>query len=381
MIPKLMLTSQGAALLAKVPAGAALSVTRWQMGSGALRSGESLDRTALVRPVDDLPVSEITTEGSRATVWGQFTNQRRPAFVFEELGLWAADGDGGELLLCYGNAFGAGEHIQAGTEHVREFVFGTVLLFSKTANVTAVVDQSLVFLTRKEKGAPGGVAELDESGKVPEEQLPTMPFLPLAGGTMEGAIEMDGQGIHGLPKPTEDQAPLRKVDGLSAATAASLGLSASSVPDDAFLKLKASIDANQKAQASALDNTRWKLLKTDTFSLADHAEQQISIPNPINSYAELMVVIKDLRYGSSSGNGGIVVQSLGNLSFMSGTKHTLYAVLPGSSQIGFAIGTSDNEFSPGTAVIEPSTDRVLRIAGSGGTALKTGTISIYGKGR
>ena len=174
MIPNLMLTSQGAALLAKVPAGAAVSVTRWQMGSGALRSGESLDRTALVRPVDDLPVSEITTEGSRATVWGQFTNQGRPAFDFEELGLWAADGDGGELLLCYGNAFGAGEHIQAGTEHVREFVFGTALLFSGTANVTAVVDQSLVFLTRKEKGAPGGVAELDESGKVPEEQLPEL---------------------------------------------------------------------------------------------------------------------------------------------------------------------------------------------------------------
>lgn len=36
----------------------------------------------------------------------------------------------------------------------------------------AAVDQSLVFLTRREKGAPGGVAELDESGKVPEEQLP-----------------------------------------------------------------------------------------------------------------------------------------------------------------------------------------------------------------
>lgn len=48
-----------------------------------------------------------------------------------------------------------------------------------------------------EKGQPLGVATLDASGKVPSAQLPSNPgnFLPLAGGTMAGNIDMDGYNI------------------------------------------------------------------------------------------------------------------------------------------------------------------------------------------
>lgn len=180
MIPKIILTSEGAAMLAKIPAGAAVPVSRWQIGTGALPSGSSMDRTALVTPFDYIPISEITEQGNRATVLGQFTNQGRPAFAFEELGLLADDPDEGEILMCYGNACGAGEQIQAGDEQLREFVFGTELLFSNATSVTAVIDQTLVFIPRKEKGQPGGVATLDETGKVPKEQLP--------GGLLAGNI-------------------------------------------------------------------------------------------------------------------------------------------------------------------------------------------------
>lgn len=172
MIPKVQLTSKGAALLAKVPAGEAVPVTRWQIGTGALPSGESLDREALVMPYDYITVSEITEQGNRATVLGQFTNAGRPEFDWEELGLFATDPDEGEILMCYGNAYGDGERIQAGAEQLREFIFGTVLIFSGTASVSAVVDTSLVFIPRQEKAQPMGVATLDENGKVPKSQLP-----------------------------------------------------------------------------------------------------------------------------------------------------------------------------------------------------------------
>lgn len=172
MIPEMKLTSAGAELLARIPAGDAVPVTRWELGTGALPSGESLDRVALVTPYDDLTISEVTAQGNRATVLGQFTNIGRPEFIWEELGLWADDSDGGEVLLCYGNAYGSGERIQAGTEQLREFVFGTVLIFRAAAHVTAVVDQSLVFIPRQEKAQPLGVATLDENGKVPRNQLP-----------------------------------------------------------------------------------------------------------------------------------------------------------------------------------------------------------------
>ena len=166
MIPKVELTSKGAALLAKTPAGEAVPVSRWQFGTGALTAGESLDRAALVMPMDELPISSVENRGNQATVLGQFTNVGRPSFHWEELGLFATDPDEGEA-------------IQAGSEQLREFVFGTVLLFSGAAYVTAVVDQSLVFIPREEKAQPGGVATLDDNGKVPKNQLPAV-FLEAA---------------------------------------------------------------------------------------------------------------------------------------------------------------------------------------------------------
>lgn len=175
MIPSILLTSAGAALLAKVPAGESVPVTRWQIGKGALPAGSSQDRTALADPVEYLPLSQVENQGNTATVLGQFTNQSvTEGFPFEELGLLAQDPDIGEILFAYGNAFGDGEEIKPGTEQLREFQFGTELIFSGAANVTGEIDESLVFIPLSQKGAAGGVASLGEDGKVPEEQLPEM---------------------------------------------------------------------------------------------------------------------------------------------------------------------------------------------------------------
>lgn len=180
MIPKVELTGKGAALLAKTPAGAQIPVTRWELGTGALALGESLDRTALARPLKELPISGVSSQDSQALVLGQFVNTGMDAFVWEELGLWASDPEEGEVLMCYGNAFGAGEAIQAGSESLREFIFGAELIFSGTAQVTGRVDTALVFIPQAEKGQPEGVAPLDETGKVPRRHLPDMELLRAA---------------------------------------------------------------------------------------------------------------------------------------------------------------------------------------------------------
>ena len=92
----------------------------------------------------------------------------------------AQDPEAGEILMAYGNGFGNGELIQAAAEQLREFVFGAELVFSAAANVTALIDQSLVFIPMAEKGAPGGVAPLGEDGKVPEQYLPELNKLDAA---------------------------------------------------------------------------------------------------------------------------------------------------------------------------------------------------------
>ena len=169
MIPEVKLTSAGAALLAKTPKGTNISVTRGEMGTGALPSGSSLDRTALVAPLKYLSLSSVESRGDTATVLGQFVNTGMDAFAWEELGLWASDPEEGEVLMCYGNAFGAGEAIQAGRENLREFVFGTELIFSGQVQVTGRVDTALVFIPQAEKGQPEGVATLDENGKLVQD--------------------------------------------------------------------------------------------------------------------------------------------------------------------------------------------------------------------
>lgn len=45
-----------------------------------------------------------------------------------------------------------------------------------------------------DKGKEGGVASLDGNGKVPSTQLPTMNYLPLAGGTLLGALQIQTAG-------------------------------------------------------------------------------------------------------------------------------------------------------------------------------------------
>ena len=50
--------------------------------------------------------------------------------------------------------------------------------------------QQVGAIPASQKGAAGGVAELDSAGKVPSGQLPDMDYLPLSGGTMTGDLEM-----------------------------------------------------------------------------------------------------------------------------------------------------------------------------------------------
>ena len=124
-------------------------------------------RTALAEPLKDLPIARVTNSGSQSLVLGQFVNTGMDAFVWEELGLWASDPEEGEVLMCYGNAFGAGEAIQAGSESLREFIFGTELIFSGQTRVTGRVDTALVFIPQAEKGQPEGWRPWTGPGRCP----------------------------------------------------------------------------------------------------------------------------------------------------------------------------------------------------------------------
>lgn len=181
-LPQIQLTNAGAALLAKTPLGNTVEVTGWQIGSGALPQGADIrNQTALVQTVASVPIAQVTPDGNQCLITGQYSNQGAQAFTWEETGLFANDPDSGSILFAYGNSFGDGEPIPAGTETLREIVFGGQFVFDVAANITATIDQGLIFATVEqlnqripysEKGVAGGVATLDSNGKVPASQLP-----------------------------------------------------------------------------------------------------------------------------------------------------------------------------------------------------------------
>ncbi len=180
-LPQIQLTNAGAALLAKTPLGNTVEVTGWQIGSGALPQGADIrNQTALVQTVASVPIAQVSPDGNQCLITGQYSNQGAQAFTWEETGLFANDPDSGSILFAYGNSFGDGEPIPAGTETLREIVFGGQFVFDVVANITATIDQGLVFATVKQlqdyvpltqKGEANGVASLDGSGKVPLAQI------------------------------------------------------------------------------------------------------------------------------------------------------------------------------------------------------------------
>lgn len=181
-LPDLVLTNAGVALLAKTPLGSQIPVTKWQIGTGVLPNGtDTRDRTQLVEALKDIPISAVINEGNQALVKGQFINTNLEAFTWSETGLFANDPDVGEVLYAYGNAGSEGAPIPDGNVQFREIEFGVQLVFDIAANVTAVINRTLVFATLKdlenyipksEKGAAYGVPTLDENLKIPLSQLP-----------------------------------------------------------------------------------------------------------------------------------------------------------------------------------------------------------------
>ena len=63
------------------------------------------------------------------------------------------------------------------------------------SDVTITIPSSDSYIMAAEKGQPDGVAELDSTGKVPAEQLPSMDYVPNSQkGVGGGVATLDGSG-------------------------------------------------------------------------------------------------------------------------------------------------------------------------------------------
>lgn len=146
----LLLTNRGRNLQAKAQTGNQLMFTRMGIGDGELGSSSILDLNALKHEVLSLTLTEfkVLTDG-KARVRSILSNQDiTTGFYFREIGIYAQDPDLGEILYCYGNAGANAEYIPAGGgPDIIEKRLDVITLIASAANVSAVIDESLIFVT------------------------------------------------------------------------------------------------------------------------------------------------------------------------------------------------------------------------------------------
>lgn len=158
----LFFTNRGRALQAKAQTGIQLNFTRIGVGDGELGGQAIADLTALVHEVKSINLNKFKTlPGGKAVVGGVLSNQGlATSFYWRELGLFATDPDLGEILYCYGNAGALAEYIPAGGgAEILEKQVNIVSLIGNAANVSATIEQSLVFETPEGAQAKADAAQ------------------------------------------------------------------------------------------------------------------------------------------------------------------------------------------------------------------------------
>jgi len=146
-------TNRGRALQAKAQTGVQLNFTRMGVGDGQLSGQDISELTALIDEVKSLTLSRFKVlTGGKASVGGILTNEGlATGFYWREIGLFATDPDLGEILYCYGNAGALAEYIPAGGgPEILEKQVAIVTIIGNAANVSATIDQSLLWATQQD---------------------------------------------------------------------------------------------------------------------------------------------------------------------------------------------------------------------------------------
>lgn len=194
--PTLKLTNAGLNLLTNVQGGAdTLTFSKVVLGDGDL-SVPLANLTSLVSQKIELPISESKKVGTGTYQIGAFFSNTDISlgFWWKEIGVYAKGNDGAEILCYYSYAGDASDYIPTGSdERVEKYIYLSMAI-GNAENVTVEINGSDTFIPVADKGKAGGVAPLNENGKVPNEHLPN--------------ITADTVGLGKVPNvATNDQTP------------------------------------------------------------------------------------------------------------------------------------------------------------------------------
>ena len=205
-----IITDAGRAAVADaIATGGKVDLVQLAAGDGGGQAVQPVpSQQALAGEVWRGELSTYTVDGDVLTL-SSFIPAEAMAFTLREMGVFTADG----MLFAVCNTPEI-RHVPPEEGSVGDLTLGMQLKISTLEQdaLTIQTNPDLDFIPNREKGAAGGVAPLGPDGKVPEEHLPEMDYLPLAGGMMTGDIDMNGQQLTNLAAPVSAGDAARKAD-------------------------------------------------------------------------------------------------------------------------------------------------------------------------
>ena len=145
-----ILTEKGRELLAKGLAGETITFTRMAIGDGTSLTSER-ERTELVNQITTLPILNINVKrNGTCEINALFTNKSvTTGFYIKELGIFAHGNDNVEILYAYNISTSPDFVPPFSANNVVEIEYVDTIIVDQVANVTAVIDPSITYITKK----------------------------------------------------------------------------------------------------------------------------------------------------------------------------------------------------------------------------------------
>ena len=145
-----ILTEKGRELLAKGLAGETITFTKMAIGDGTSLTSER-ERTTLVNQITTLPILNINTKRNGTCEINAFLTNKSvtTGFYIKELGIFAHGNDNVEILYAYNISTSPDFVPPFSANNVVEIEYIDTIIVDQVANVTAVIDPSITYITKK----------------------------------------------------------------------------------------------------------------------------------------------------------------------------------------------------------------------------------------
>ena len=145
-----ILTEKGRELLAKGLSGETITFTKMAIGDGTSLTSER-ERTALVNQITTLPILNINAKGNgTCEISALLTNKSvTTGFYIKELGIFAHGNDNVEVLYAYNISTSPDFVPPFSANNVVEIEYVDTIIVDQVANITAVIDPSITYITKK----------------------------------------------------------------------------------------------------------------------------------------------------------------------------------------------------------------------------------------